>query len=109
MLIKDRWLGVYPNGDFDSLLDRDSFVIAISTDSHHQIVLKIRQHRLRVYVENLPAETSDEYRELGQVAPQRNRTLLVWHVFFLRRQCVSCGKRLMTAGLGQSTTTAVGA
>jgi len=82
--IKDRYPGVYPMEDFDSLLDRDlvdAVVIATPTESHHQLALKALQHDLHVFVEKPLAKTSNECRELVQVAKQRNRTLFVGHVF----------------------------
>ena len=52
--IKDRYPGVYPMENFDSLLDRDlvdAVVIATPTASHHQLALKALQHDLHVFVE----------------------------------------------------------
>ncbi len=82
--IKDRYPGVYPIEDFNSLLDRDlvdAVVIATPTASHHQLALKALQHGLHVFVEKPLAKTVEECRELVEVAKQRDRTLFVGHVF----------------------------
>lgn len=82
--IKDRYPGVQPFEDYDALLSSgiiDAIVIATPTDSHFILAKKALENDLHVFIEKPLAKTSQQCRELIDLASFRNRLLFVGHVF----------------------------
>lgn len=101
--IKDRFPSVYPVDNFDTLLDRDlvdAVVIATPTTTHHAMAKKALEHDLHVFVEKPLAETSDQCRELIDVAGVRNRVLFVGHVFLHSAPVIALRKIIESGELG---------
>jgi len=101
--IKDRFPSVYPVDNFDTLLDRDlvdAVVIATPTTTHHAMAKKALEHDLHVFVEKPLAETSDQCRELIDIAGVRNRVLFVGHVFLHSAPVMALRKIIDSGELG---------
>ena len=82
--VTDRFPGLQPVENFETLLDRDlvdAVVIATPTSTHYRLARLALEHDLHVFVEKPLARTSDECRQLIQLAGERNRVLFVGHVF----------------------------
>ncbi len=82
--LTDRFPGVQPVESFETLLDRDlvdAVVIATPTSTHYRLARLALEHDLHVFVEKPLARTSDECRQLIELAGERNRVLFVGHVF----------------------------
>ena len=82
--IKDRFPGVFPIENYDSLLSGDfvdAVVIATPTTSHYEMAKKALENDLHVFVEKPLAETPEQCQELIDIANERNRVLFVGHVF----------------------------
>jgi predicted dehydrogenase len=82
--IIDRFPGVYPIENYDLLLSRslvDAVIIATPTATHYDLAARALKRGLHVFVEKPLARTSDECRELIELADLNNCTLFVGHVF----------------------------
>ena len=74
-------LNVKPFGDIDSFLNEcDSVVVACSTSSHYQVVLKTLDAGKHVLVEKPIAADTSQGREMVDLAQENNLILAVGHV-----------------------------
>lgn len=101
--IKDRFPGVYPIESFDAVLDRDlvdAVVIATPTNTHFELAKRALEHDLHVFVEKPLAQTSQQCRDLVELANERNRVLFVGHVFLHSAPLLKLRELVETGELG---------
>ncbi len=99
-----KYSALYPNArataDFDSVIgdeDIDAIVLATPLETHHRLARAALAAGKHVLVEKPLAATSDECRDLIEIAADRGRTLMVGHVF-LYNSAVRKVKDYITSG-----------
>ena len=98
--VKDRFPGVFPFENYESLLQRDvvdALVIATPTRSHFALASAALERGIHTFVEKPLARSVDECRKLIDLADAHERTLFVGHVF-LHSAPVQKLKEMVSAG-----------
>ncbi len=99
-----RYAALYPGaratGDFEDVINDvgvDAIVLATPLETHHRLARAALAAGKHVLVEKPLAATSDECRDLINIAADRGRTLMVGHVF-LYNSAVRKVKDYITSG-----------
>jgi predicted dehydrogenase len=102
--IKDRYPSVHAFEDYEQILSSgliDAVVIATPTASHFGLAKRALENGLHVMVEKPLAETSEQCRELIEMAEAKACTLFVGHVFLHSSPVVKLREMIVAGELGR--------